>query len=86
MKWSSLDTAGHNHPNERVDMNNLGLYAKAVVAALLAGLTAVFAALSGPNGDITDAEWITIAIAVVAAVGVYAVPNAPQSVDTRRVV
>lgn len=61
---------------------SLGIYAKAVVAALLAGLTALYAALSGPNGELTDAEWVSVAIAVVTAIAVYLVPNAPQSIDT----
>lgn len=63
-------------------MPNLGTAAKAVVAMLLAGLTAAFAALNGENGNVTDAEWITIAIAIVTALAVYVTPNAPQSVDT----
>jgi hypothetical protein len=65
-------------------MPNLGTAAKAVVASLLAGLTALYAALNGPNGHVTDAEWVTIAIAVVTAIAVYVTPNAPQSVDTAR--
>jgi hypothetical protein len=63
-------------------MPNLGTAAKAVVAMLLAGLTALYAALNGPNGSVTDAEWVTIGIAIVTALAVYIVPNAPQSVDT----
>lgn len=59
--------------------NNIGLYAKAVVAILIAGLTAAYAALSGPSGDITHQEWVNIALASVTAVGVYAVPNARKS-------
>lgn len=63
-------------------MPNLGAVAKAAIASLLAGLTALYAALNGPNGQVTDQEWVTIAIAVITAVAVYVVPNAPQSVDT----
>lgn len=63
-------------------MNGLGVYAKALVASLLAGLTALFTALNGENGEISDAEWVTIAIAVVTAISVFLVPNAPVSVDT----
>lgn len=60
-------------------MKNVGMYAKAVVATLLAGLTALYAALSGPNGELTDAEWVSVAIAAVTALMVYVVPNSKQS-------
>lgn len=63
-------------------MNNaLGLYAKALVAALLAGLTALYTALSGDG--MTDAEWVTVAIAVLTAVSVYLVPNSRASDEHR---
>lgn len=58
---------------------NIGLYAKAVVAALIAALTIAYAALDGENGSISDQEWVNIALAAVTAVGVYAVPNARKS-------
>lgn len=56
-------------------------YAKAIVGAVLAGLTAAGAALT--DGVITGPEWIGIAIAVVATGGaVFGVPNAePATVD-----
>jgi hypothetical protein len=60
-------------------MKNLGLYAKAVVAALVAALTVAYAALDGPDGEINDKEWVNIALAAVTALGVYAVPNAKRS-------
>lgn len=58
---------------------NIGLYAKAVVAALVAALTLAYAALDGPDGSISDKEWVNIALAAVTAVGVYVVPNARKS-------
>lgn len=47
-------------------------YGKAVVAALLAAITAVHAMVS--DNVITPQEWIQVAIAVVTAVSVYLVP------------
>lgn len=58
---------------------NIGLYAKAVVAALVAALTLAYAALDGPDGSISDKEWVNIALAAVTAVGVYVVPNSRKS-------
>lgn len=50
----------------------MGKYSKAIVAALTAGLMAVQQAL-----PLTDEQrgWVTIALAVLGAVGVYAVRN-----------
>jgi hypothetical protein len=49
-------------------------YAKAVVGALVAGLTALSAALS--DGQVTEAEWVGIAAATLIAAGaVWGVPN-----------
>lgn len=62
---------------------NAGLYAKSIFAALMAALTAVYAALNGENGNITDAEWVGIAIAAVTALGVYLFPNTVQSTNVR---
>ncbi|WP_422733989.1 hypothetical protein ACN26Y_29820 [Micromonospora sp. WMMD558] len=51
-------------------------YAKAVVAALLAGLGALGTALV--DNTVTPAEWVTVAGATLAGLGVvYAVPNKP---------
>lgn len=52
----------------------MGKYAKAIVAALTAGLMAVQQVL-----PLTDDQrgWVTIALAVLGAIGVYAVPNRP---------
>lgn len=63
-------------------MNGIGVYAKAIFAALMAGLAAIYSALNGPNGNISDSEWVGIAIAALTALGVLLFPNAPVSVDT----
>lgn len=53
------------------------VYAKFIVAAVVAGLIALQTALS--DDSVTNSEWITIALAVVGALAVYAVPNALAS-------
>ena len=50
-------------------------YAKLVVAALAAGAVALNAAVT--DGTITNGEWVTIGLAVLGALGVWAVPNKP---------
>jgi hypothetical protein len=52
-------------------------YAKTVVAAVVAGGTAVGAAIT--DSTITGNEWVAIGLAVLTALGVYAVPNASKS-------
>jgi hypothetical protein len=50
-------------------------YAKAFVGAAIAGLSSLQASL---EGSVTAAEWITAAVATLAAFGaVWAVPNEP---------
>lgn len=49
-------------------------YAKTIVAALTAGLIAAQTALA--DGGITTSDWVTIALAALGAIAVYAVPNA----------
>lgn len=49
-------------------------YAKFVVAAVMAGLVALQTALT--DGGVSSQEWITIALAVLGALGVAVVPNA----------
>ena len=50
-------------------------YAKALTAAVVAGLTALGVALA--DNGVTSQEWITVAVAFLLALGaVYAVPNA----------
>ena len=53
---------------------NPARYAKAIVAALSAGLLALQTAL--PLSDQAHG-WVTVSIAVLAAITVYTVPNAP---------
>jgi len=48
-------------------------YAKALVALAAAGVSALSAAIS--DGQVSGQEWVGVAVAVLAAVGVYAVPN-----------
>ncbi|MEU4675733.1 hypothetical protein [Micromonospora sp. NPDC023737] len=51
-------------------------YAKAVVGAAVAGLTALGTALA--DNTVTASEWVGVAVATLAALGVvYAVPNRP---------
>lgn len=50
-------------------------YAKFFVAAGIAGLTALAAAIT--DDHVSNAEWVTIGLAVLGAVGVWAVPNRP---------
>jgi hypothetical protein len=50
-------------------------YWKAIVAVVGAVAVAVQVALT--DGTVTSAEWVTIAIAAVTAVGVYLKANAP---------
>lgn len=54
----------------------MGYYAKAIIAALIAGLTAVEIALV--DDAITNVEWVRIFIAVAASLGfVWGVQNSP---------
>lgn len=63
----------------------MGVYAKAVLAILAAGLSAAVVALTGDN-TFSPAEYINIAIAVVGAVGIFYVPNAPNAPVAKSVV
>jgi hypothetical protein len=54
----------------------MGGYAKAIVAVIGAGVAALQLALD--DGVIVGQEWTAIVIAVVTAIGVYLVPNAPK--------
>jgi hypothetical protein len=49
------------------------VWAKAAIAALLAGLNAVVVYLG--FGTLTHAEWLNVALAVVTVIGVYLAPN-----------
>lgn len=55
-------------------MNNITEYAKFVVAIVGAGLTS---ALQFAAPDTNEFKWLTIALAVITAVAVFAVPNKP---------
>lgn len=59
--------------------NSIGLYAKAVFATIMAGVTSVYAALDGDDFNLTDKDWVAVAIAALTALGVYLVPNAKNS-------
>ena len=59
-------------------MKNIAPYAKAVVAALIAGLSMLSGFLVNDTslGDITSGQWVSVAIAFLVALGaVFAVPN-----------
>lgn len=51
-------------------MKNLPVYAKALVAAAGAALVVL-----SESGLFVDSEWLTLAVAVATALGVYGVPN-----------
>jgi hypothetical protein len=60
-------------------MSNPREYAKAIVGALVAGLSV----LAGAVGDgVSAQEWITVAVAALGGLGiVYATPNAADPAD-----
>lgn len=58
---------------------NAGLYAKALFATLMAVLTSIYVALDGENFNLSDKDWLTVAVAGLTALGVYLVPNALKS-------
>jgi hypothetical protein len=53
----------------------MSTYAKAILSIIAAGIGILVAAVS--DEVVTTAELVNVGIAVVAAVGVYAVPNVP---------
>lgn len=58
---------------------NLGKYAKLVTALVTGAIGwAVLVVASDPS-SITATEWVTGATYLATALGVYSVPNAPQS-------
>lgn len=59
----------------------VGRYAKTIVAAIVAGGTALTVALG--DDTLTATEGITVALAILGAFGVYVVPNAPKDSITR---
>ena len=63
-------------------MNAIAQAAKAVLASIAAGLSALGAVLIGGAtfSEVTDAQWVTIALAVVTTFsGVYHISNRPPS-------
>ncbi len=49
---------------------------KALLAALLAGLTSILADLRGADSTLTVQDWVvTVLAALVAGIGVYIIPN-----------
>lgn len=61
----------------------IGSYAKSIVAAVVAGGTALGTALA--DDTVTTGEWVGVALAVLGALGIVAaVPNARVSDDLRR--
>lgn len=51
-------------------------YLKAIVGALIAGLGSLYQALDGSPATVTAQEWVAVAIATLAALGVvWGVPN-----------
>lgn len=57
----------------------IGTYAKTIVAAVLGGGYALQAALS--DDKVTNTEWVGIGLAVLIALGVWAVPNSKPGPD-----
>lgn len=57
-------------------MKSLAPYAKAIIAAIIAALTALGTGLT--DGHMTAAEWVAVALSFFVALGaVYGVPNTP---------
>lgn len=57
---------------------NVGLYAKAIYAFVVAGLGAIATVLvdNASLGDLTDGQWVTVILAaLVAGGGVFGIPN-----------
>ncbi|MFF0469321.1 hypothetical protein ACFYPX_18055 [Micromonospora zamorensis] len=58
----------------------IGKYAKTIVAAVVAGATALTVAMG--DDTLTATEGITVALAILGALGVYVVPNAKDRQST----
>lgn len=68
-----------NNGEMKMSKVSLGLYAKAIGGAVIAGLSAAVAALT--DGHIDMLEWVTVASSVLAGlVAVWAVPEFPVSI------
>jgi hypothetical protein len=65
-----------SNPSTRSSSSTTGLYAKAIGSIVVTGLTAYIAASA--DGSVSATEWITIVIAIVAAlVVIWAIPSTP---------
>ena len=71
--WLPVHFAHHYGSSEGGDM---GKYRKFIVAALTTGGVALASALT--DDKVTTAEWITIGLATLGAIGVFSLPNAPK--------
>lgn len=60
-------------------------FGKAIIAILTAAIVAAYQSLSG-DGNIEPVEWVSVAIAATAAVGVWLVPLAPEAKWTKTAV
>lgn len=63
-------------------MNFVAKIAKAIFAALVAGLGSLAAVMVGDVGfaNVSDGQWVTIVLAaLVAGGGVYGIPNKPPA-------
>lgn len=65
-------------------MSAISPYWKAVVAVVVAAVSAVGAGLSGDD-VISSTEWVNIAIATVTAASVFAAPNVPGARYTKAI-
>ena len=66
-------------------LSTLGEMLKAIYAAAAAALSGLAAALVGAGsfGQVSDAQWVTIAVATLGAFGaVYGVTNSPAATGT----
>ncbi|MFF0903989.1 UNVERIFIED_CONTAM: hypothetical protein RF653_09975 [Kocuria sp. CPCC 205316] len=65
-------------------LKSIAPYRKAIVAAVVAGLTALYAALQ--DDMVTAAEWTFVAIATLGGGGTtYVVPNTPAPSTARHI-
>lgn len=72
---------GQSLADKRGMLSKAGVIAKALIAALIAGLGALGAVLVDDKslGDVTDGQWVAIVLATLVALGtVYRVPNSGQ--------
>lgn len=58
-------------------MKNVGVYSKAIAAAVFSGLGSLYLALD--DGGVTAKEWVAVAMAMLLTTGaVGAMPNKPK--------